>query len=285
MSSARIVLPIEGMSCASCAATVQQALAEAPGVARASVNYATAKAAVDYDDARASVGTLVRAVRDAGYRCGTAAVSVPVADLHYAASVQPLEEALARVPGVIRAAANQATESVSIDYVPGVTTPADLERAIGAAGFRVAAPIAVEDPVERDRIARAREIRGLTRKFAFAGSVAVVAMLGAMVLMADEPDGVPQTFKRVDLLGRLLMPAAHALHDAVVRRWGPAPVAWIPWGLAFLTIPVLAWAGRQFFAGAWSGLRHRTADMNTLIAVGTGAAFAYSVVATVAPQL
>ncbi|MGH7645285.1 MAG: copper-translocating P-type ATPase, partial [Gemmatimonadales bacterium] len=156
---------------------------------------------------------------------------------------------------------------------------------VEAAGFRVAAPIAVEDPIERERVARAREIHGLTRKFALAGLVALVAMLGAMVLMASEPEGVPQTFKRVDLLGRALAPAAHGLHGAVVRRWGPAPLDWIPWGLALVTLPVLVWSGRQFFAGAWSGFRHRTADMNTLIAVGTGAAYAYSLVATVAPGL
>jgi Cu+-exporting ATPase len=285
VSSARIVLPIEGMSCGACAVTVQQALVAAPGVARASVNYATARAAVEYDAARATVGALVRAVRDAGYACATATVAVPVADLHYAATVRPLEETLERAPGVLRAAANQATESVTIDYVPGVTTPSDLERAVEAAGFQVAAPIAVEDPVERERIARAREIRSLGRKAAFAGAVAVVAMLGAMVLMAGRPDHAPETLRRVDLLGRLLAPAAQGLHEAVVRRWGTAPLAWIPWGLALITWPVLAWSGRQFFAGAWSGFRHRTADMNTLIAVGTGAAYAHSVVATVTPGL
>ena len=265
--------------------TVQEALVAAPGVARASVNYATARAAVEYDDARATVGALVRAVRDAGYACATATVAVPVADLHYAATVRPLEEALERAPGVFRAAANQATESVTIAYVPGVTTPSDLERAVEVAGFRVAAPITVEDPVERERIARAREIRGLARKAACGGAVAVVAMLGAMVLMAGQPEHGPETFRRVDLLGRLLAPAALGLHEAAVRRWGTAPLAWIPWGLALITWPVLAWSGRQFFAGAWSGFRHRTADMNTLIAVGTGAAYAYSVVATVAPGL
>ncbi len=285
MSRARIVLPIEGMSCASCAVTVQQALAVAPGVAGASVNYATAKAAVDYDDDRATVGGLVRAVREAGYGCGTATLTLSVADLHYAASVRPLEEALARVPGVIRAAANQATEAVAIDYVPGVTTPADLERAVQAAGFRVAAPVAVADPVERERIARASEVRVLARRFALAAVVTVVAMLGAMVLMAGQPEGVPETLKRFDLLGRLLMPAAHVLRDLVARRWGTAPLGGIPWVLAAVTFPVLAWSGRQFFAGAWSGFRHRTADMNTLIAVGTGAAYAHSLVATVAPGL
>jgi Cu+-exporting ATPase len=122
MANQRILLPIEGMSCASCAATVQQALGGSAGVATASVNYATAKAAVDYDDTRIDLSQLVRTVRDAGYQCGTARVTVGVADLHYAPSVVGLEAELTGVAGVIRAAANQATETVAVSYVPGVTT-------------------------------------------------------------------------------------------------------------------------------------------------------------------
>src|SRR6059058_831449 len=106
MSKARIVLPIEGMSCASCAATVQAA----------------------------------------GYDCGQAGVTFTVDQLHYAPSVAPLEQALRGVPGVIRAAANQATEIVTVDYIPGATTAEALEDAVDHAGFRVAEPIAAEDP-------------------------------------------------------------------------------------------------------------------------------------------
>src|SRR5204863_2204095 len=118
MSKARIVLPIEGMSCASCAATVQEALSNAPGVASATVNYATAKAGVDYDAGETGVAELIRTVRGAGYECGTASVAFNVEDLHYAPSVAPLERELTRVNGVLRAAANQATETVTVDYVP-----------------------------------------------------------------------------------------------------------------------------------------------------------------------
>ena len=84
MAKTRIVLPIEGMSCASCAATVQEALARAPGVATAAVNYATARAAVDYDDAQLGVADLIKTVRAAGYACGQATVSFGVPQLHYA---------------------------------------------------------------------------------------------------------------------------------------------------------------------------------------------------------
>src|SRR2546427_11867455 len=281
MSKARIILPIEGMSCASCAATVQEALASADGVVGATVNFATAKAAVDYDDAQTHVAELIKTVRSAGYNCGKASVTFTVEQLHYAASVLPLEQALARVKGVIRAAANQATETVTLDYVPGVTTGDELERAVEQAGFKVAAPIAAEDPLERERLARAREIRTLTWKFALAAVATVVAMGGAMLLMADRP---MDSFKRFDLLGRLLMPAALKLWAMVSART-TIDLFWVRVGLAVLTLPVVAWSGQQFYKGTWSGFKHRTADMNTLIGVGTGGAYLYSLVATFAPDV
>ncbi len=285
MSRQRIILPIEGMSCASCAATVQEALGRARGVASATVNYATAKAAVDYDDAQIGVAQLVKSVRDAGYQCGQANVTFGVADLHYAPSVAGLEHRLAAVNGVIRAAANQATETVTVAYVPGVVTAELLEAAVRATGFRVAEPIAAEDPVERESLARRREVRALTGRFVLAAVVAVVAMLGSMLLMAEHSGDGPTSFKNVDLLGRLLMPLAMRLRDAAARAQLELDGARLKLILGALTLPVLLWSGRQFFRGAWSGFRHRTADMNTLIAVGTGAAFLYSVVATFAPGL
>src|SRR3989440_8144530 len=146
MSRTRIVLPIEGMSCASCAATVQDALGSAGGVTSATVNYATGKAAVDYDDARTHVAELIQTVRSAGYDCGRASVTFAVDQLHYASSVAPLEQALRRVPGVVRAAANQATETVTVDYVLGAVTAEDLERAVTAAGVPGPEPVPPEDP-------------------------------------------------------------------------------------------------------------------------------------------
>src|SRR5213593_1588963 len=247
MSESRIVLPIEGMSCASCAATVQEALSRATGVATASVNYATARAAVSYDDAQTNVAELIRTVRAAGYDCGKASVSFGVEQLHYAPSVAPLEQALSRLKGVLRAAE----------------------------------PIPTEDPVERERIARRREIRSLTWKLVLAAAVTVMAMLGSMLLMAEQSD---TTFKQVDLLGRLLMPLAMKL-DARLGGRLALDARWLKLGLAILTLPVVLWSGQQFYRGAWSGFKHRTADMNTLIGVGTGAAFLYSLVATLAPGL
>ena len=283
MAKQRIILPIEGMSCAACALTVQQALGATPGVGAVNVNYATARAAVDYDDAQTGVARLAKAVRDAGYQCGQTSVTFGISDLHYAPSTAGLERELAAVPGVIRAAANQATESVTVTYVPGVTTAKQLEDAVTAAGFHVAAPIAAEDPVERERWARSLEVRTLTRQTAFAATIAVLTMLGAMLLMGGHDRAVGGAIGQVDLLGRLLMPLAVRLRRAVGEGGLLGDPVLLKLMLGALTVPVLLWPGRRFYHGAWSGFRHRTADMNTLIAVGTGAAFLYSVVATLVP--
>ena len=268
MANQRLTLPIEGMSCAACAVTVQGALGAVSGVAQATVNYATGKASVDYDDTQTGIAALVHAVREAGYDAGQARVSFVVSELHYAPSVAGLERTLGAVPGVLRAVANQATETVTVTYVPGVTTTDQLETAVTQAGFQVAAPIAAEDPVERERLARDREVRQLTWKFVLAALVGLVSMVGSMATMTGPKAGA--------LAQRLHAMAAHGiLGDARTMRWL----------LALVTLPVVLWSGRQFYRGAWSGFRHRTADMNTLIAVGTGAALLYSLAVTVAPAL
>src|SRR3989449_10907310 len=163
MSKSRIILPIEGMTCASCAATVQEALAGATGVTSAGVNFATNKAAIEYDAAQTNVGQLIKTVREAGYNSGKATVTFGIVDLHYAPSVAPLEQSLSRVNGVIRAVANQATETATVDYIPGVVTAEDLEKAVIAAGVAGAAPIAAEDPLQRGRHLPRREVRARAR--------------------------------------------------------------------------------------------------------------------------
>src|SRR5207247_7489175 len=84
------------------------------------------------------------------------------------------------------------------------------------------------------------------------------------------------------ITARLLIPLALRLQELVAGR-AVIAAQWLKAGLAVITLPVVVWAGGQFYRGAWSGFKHRTADMNTLIGVGTGAAYLYSLAATVAP--
>ncbi|MGA2383030.1 MAG: copper-translocating P-type ATPase [Gemmatimonadales bacterium] len=272
----RVTFPVTGMFCAACASRIQRQLAATPGVREASVNFATTKATVELDDAR--LDTVAAAVREAGYDVGTDALTVAVSELRFASGVARLERAVAAVPGVVEAVANQAAEAVRVTYVPGFFDVRDVEAAVASAGFALAAPIAEGDPVERERRLREREVRELSRKLALAAAVAVLSMIASMPLMGGE------AMRQTDLLVRLVMPL-----DAVLRRALPWLYTLDPQtlklGLFVLTLPVVLWAGRVFYLGAWRGIQHRSADMNTLIGVGTASAMLYSVAATVVPGL
>ena len=281
MAETRITLPVEGMTCGACATTVQKRLAKAPGVRDAAVNFATGKATVDIDTAHIRVADLVKAVRDAGYDCAKATVTFGVEELHYATGLDQLERELLSLDGVLSAVANQASEQVRVEYVPGLVAPRELEAAVRQSGFATAQPIAAEDPVERERLRRRAEVRSLLGKFGLAAFVALVTMAGSMPLM------VRAGAKEHDLVTRLLGPLSDVMRGllpALYELAGRNPEL-IKFAMLLLTLPVLLWSGRQFFVGAWSGLKHRSADMNTLIAVGTGAAFAYSVIATLLPAV
>ncbi len=279
MADARVTLPVEGMTCGACAATVQKRLAREPGVRDAAVNFATGKATVVLDERRTRVADLVKAVREAGYDCAKTEVRFGIEGLHYAAGVTRLEGALAALAGVLSAVANQASERVRVEYVPGLVTARELEDAVRGAGFTVTEPLPTEDPVAREHGRRRREMRGLTWRFAVAAVATVVTMVGSMPLM------VAEGAKHDDVVARILAPLNGLLERALPGLYDltASDPALLKLGLLAVSLPVILWSGRQFFVGAWRGLQHRTADMNTLIAAGTGAAFLYSTVATLVP--
>jgi len=272
----RVTFPVVGMFCAACATRIQRQLAATPGVRDAAVNFATTKATVELDAAR--LDDVAAAVREAGYDVGTDALTVAVAGLRFASGVARLEQAAAAVPGVVAAAANQAAESLRVTYVPGFFDARDLEAAVADAGFALAAPVAEADPVERERRLREREVRDLSWKLGLAAAVAVVSMVVSMPLMAAAAMG------RADLLTRLVMPFDAGLRGAFPWLYAVEPQT-LKVTLFVLTLPVVFWAGRVFYLGAWRGFQHRSADMNTLIGVGTASAMLYSVAATFAPGL
>jgi Cu+-exporting ATPase len=274
----RISLPIEGMTCGACALTVQDRLQRAPGVAGATVNYATGRATVTLADGAPPVSALVAAVREAGYDCGRVTAELRVDGLHYAAGTTRLERALARLPGVLAAVANQAAEVVRVEYVPGLVGVRDFEDVVRSEGLVLAEPLAEDDPVERERLRYRRERRTLLGKLVVAAVAAAATMVLSMPLMTGEHG--------VDLFARLMHPVDRLLSGLLpgLYDYTAAHPHRIRWTMALLTVPVLLWSARQFFRGAASGFRHRTADMNTLIAVGTGAAFLYSLVGTVVPD-
>jgi len=249
-------LPITGMTCASCAQRIERSLSSAPGVRKAAVNLATSRATVEYDPDATTVRDLMSRVKDIGYgTAGTAIIEFIVDDsARPSGSASPLQNYLGRSPGVISASFNLATMQVRIEYLPGAVDIETLHRRIEDFGYVVREiPSRTGDSTGggSEESARRAEYLTLRRKFI------VAALLSAPVLLIAMSHG------RFTLIGP----------------------RWVNWLELALTTPVVFYGGSQFYRGAWAAFRHRAADMNTLIAVGTGAAYVYSVAATVFPQV
>jgi Cu+-exporting ATPase len=249
----RCELPVTGMTCAACARRIEKQLTRAEGVTEANVNFATNTATVSYDPKATDVKRLVQTVTDTGYGVAPEAATFAVDDsARPSGSSAPLEEYLSGKRGVLSAKFDLAEAEVRVEYLPGTTDAAAIRRAIADFGYRVRA--SVEDGADgEDSLERAHreEFRDLTRRFAVAAALSLPVLVIAM------------SHGRIPALD---FPGVNYLQLA-------------------LTAPVVLYSGAQFYAGAWASLRHRAADMNTLIAVGTGAAFLYSVVATLFPTL
>ncbi|AMJ66197.1 heavy metal translocating P-type ATPase [Hymenobacter sp. PAMC 26628] len=166
-----------------------------------------------------------------------------------------VEKSLSRAPGVQSALVNFATEKATVQYVPGQASPATLKEAVVNAGYgvmeRVPDTSAAERSAEIDR-QKALAYQKLKRRFWVAVGLVVVIMPLSMLMLW------PAMMQRVN-------------------------VQWLNYLLLLFTLPVLGYSGREFYVSAWNGFKHRSANMDTLIAVGTGAAFLYSLAATVVP--
>ncbi|HEV3477303.1 MAG TPA: heavy metal translocating P-type ATPase [Rubrobacteraceae bacterium] len=172
-------------------------------------------------------------------------VTLSVTGMTCAACARRVEKALSRADGVRAANVNLAAERAMVEYDPAFAGPGKLVAAVEGAGYGVVR----EEKAGED--AQAREYERLRSRFV------VAAVLTGFILVGSLPH----------MLGLML------------------PVEWLNVGLLLLATPVQFWAGWRFYRGAWGALRHASADMNTLVAVGTSAAYLYSAVATLAPQL
>jgi len=214
----------------------------------------------------------------------TERIVIPVTGMTCAACQGRVQRTLSRTPGVVDAAVNLMTANATVAYDPGATSPATLVEAVRRTGYGAELPssdrTAFEEQAARDA-AQVEEFRVLRAKAITSGVAGVLAMVLSMPLMgvadAGHHGAVADPFMRwaMESLEPALRAAAPWLYAV------PAPA--LSWTLLAVTVGVMAWAGRHFYARAWTAFRHHSADMNTLVAVGTGAAFLYSVIATVAP--
>ena len=220
-------------------------------------------------------------------RAATEKVVIPVTGMTCAACQSRVQRTLNKVPGVSDASVNLMMGNATVSYDPAAIRPEALVEHIRATGYGAELPVAdqtaFEEQAARDA-AQTEEFDDLRRKAIVSGIAGVIAMIVSMPLMsrvsmaAHQASGASgDPFMRWS--ARVLEP----LHRAVLPWLYEVPVWTITWTLLVGTFAVMSWAGRHFYTRAWAAFRHHAADMNTLIAVGTGAAFVYSVIATVAP--
>jgi Cu+-exporting ATPase len=211
-------------------------------------------------------------------------IRIPVTGMTCAACQARVQRTLQKQPGVVDASVNLMMHDAAVTYDPALVTPDRLVEAIRGTGYgaELASPdqTAFEEQEARDA-AQAAEFHELRRKAIASGVVGALAMLLSMPLMAaGEHPGMGVV---ADPFMRWAMTTLTPPLRAAAPWLYAIPAAALSWGLLVATLGVMLWAGRHFYTRAWAAFRHHSADMNTLVAVGTGAAFAYSVLATVAP--
>nr|WP_241116376.1 heavy metal translocating P-type ATPase [Achromobacter xylosoxidans] len=253
--AAAISLPIEGMTCASCVGRVEAALAKVEGVASVSVNLATERADIRLNRAVDRMA-LIQAIEKVGYDVPQGTIELAIGGMTCASCVGRVEKALKAVPGVTEAVVNLATERAT---VRGVASVQDLIAAVDKVGYE-ASPVdtsmqADEEAAEKKDAERAELKRDLTLAAVLALPVFVLEMGSHMI---------------------------SGMHEWVASTIGIQQ----SWYLQFvLTLLVLAIPGWRFYEKGFPALFRLGPDMNSLVAVGTAAAFGYSMVATFAPSL
>ncbi|MCW5875800.1 MAG: heavy metal translocating P-type ATPase [Anaerolineales bacterium] len=238
-------LPITGMTCADCVATVERNLKKVPGVQSAQVNLSSERASVDFDPAQAALPDMLARLRWAGYDLAVGEADLAIAELHDAAEALRLEKLLAGLDGVLEAQVNLGNGRARVRYVPTIVSQADLRRAASAAGFEVLEQGGEVQDVER--AAREQEASKQRRLM----WIAVLFSAPLFILSMSRDFG--------------LLPAALA----------HAP--WLEWLFFLLATPVQFYVGLSFYINGYKALRNGSANMDVLVAMGSSAAYFYSV--------
>ncbi len=251
-------LGVQGMTCASCVGRVERGLTKIDGVQSVTVNLATERATVQYDPARTTPQALLDKVKDVGYEPLTSQTELTVQGMTCANCVGRVERALGKVDGVLSATVNLATERATVQYLPSAVSVGQLKAAVRESGYEVLDTQAGQDRHGAERAAKEQEVQGLWRSVRFSAVFAVPLLLLSMLPM-------------------LYMPADMWL----VERFGSG----MNWVMLALAVPVQFGPGRRFYRQGWAALRHRSPDMNSLVMIGTSAAFFYSLLVTLAPGI
>src|SRR5581483_6516441 len=250
----RLELPVSGLPLKKHSAHLESILRALEGVGEVKVNGTANRLEVQYDAGKVDIARLVGAVKSIGFQIG-AQTRIGIENLRCASCVKFIEDKLKSTKGVLDASVNIATQEATVQYLPQETVLSQLNAAIETWGYKPR-PATSDASVDKQEEAHAREYRRLMKMFWFA------AIVSLPVLLFAYPKYVP------------------GIRDLSMEtiRW-----AWI--ASAVVTLPVLNYSGKDFFTGAWAAFKHRYANMNTLIALGTGAAWLYSTFAIAFPSV
>lgn len=253
-----VVLPIVGMTCVNCARTVERALKRTPGVLEASVNFAAEQAVVWLDPPAMDIRQAVERIRAAGYDVATATVELPVSGMTRPDDAHALEQALRSVSGVLEATVNPATGRAGVTYVVGLASLRGLIQAVREAGYEVVetAGELEETGADAEQAAREAELARQRRRLLVGLAFTLPTFWLSM---------------QFDLL--------HSVMPGMIR-----PLL-LDWMLLLLSTPVQFGVGWDFYRGAYRALRLGTANMDVLVALGTSAAYFYSLAVTLALTL
>jgi Cu+-exporting ATPase len=260
--SKELHIGVQGMTCAACVSRVERGLKKVEGVGAASVNLATESATVAYDPEKTTPQALLEKIEEVGYTPVVAEAEFGVTGMTCAACAGRVERALKKLDGVLEASVNLATERASVKYLPASTGPAQFKRAIRDAGYGVLEATAGRDRADLEREARAREIAGLRRAVLVSAAFALPLLIIAMLPMLFPP-----------ALAWLMATFGHGVMNS------------LNWVMLALATPVQFGPGLRFYRHGWKSLRSGSPDMNSLVMIGTSAAYFYSLGVLLFPGL
>jgi Cu+-exporting ATPase len=239
-----IILPVTGMTCANCVSTIERNVKKLDGIKNVSVNLSSERASVEFDPKSLDLGSIISRIQKAGYDIARAEAVFLVPRLSDAGDAARIEKLLAKMEGVLHTVTNIAEEKITVMYIPTMVSQMDLRKTINAAGFNVTELGGeVEDAEGR---AREKEIKR-QRNLLIVGLIFTVPLF--LLSMARDLN---------------LLPAS--ISDQ----------AWLNWIMLTLATPVQFYVGAQYYVGAYKALRNRSANMDVLIALGSSAAYFYS---------
>jgi len=240
---ANVDFPIEGMTCAACAARLEKALSKRPGIEEAAVNFALERAHVEFDPSQTGPSDIAEAVKQIGFEVPHTHYSFGIDGMTCAACAARLEKALNKVPGVAEATVNFALERADVDALPGAINLAGLAEAVEHAGFeaRMAseAESQAEADAEQDQKAKAELQRTLY--------ILIASAIMAAPLVAQ-----------------------------MISHWTSFAFHLKPWQELLFAAPIQIFVGKRFYVGAYKSLRAGAGNMDVLVVMGTSAAFIYS---------